>query len=106
MDGENLTGVSGDVMYHPSGGGAMAMAHLKDDGTYAINTGSAAGLETGTYKVTVSVVVIQPPPPGGYQNAPPQKLISPRRYGDREQSGLSAEVVPGKNEFNFDLQSK
>ena len=106
IDGEGLSGVSGDVMFHPSGGGAMAMAPLKDDGSYEINTGSTEGLEPGEYAVTVSVVEIEPPPPGGYQNAPPQKAVAPRRYGDREQSGLSAEVVPGKNVFDFDLLTK
>ena len=107
IDGEGLTGnVAGEVMFHPSGGGAMAMASLKPDGTYAINTGSTKGLEPGSYLVTVRVVETAAEPPGGYQNAPGQKPLAPGRYNDRDKSGLTAEVKPGKNKLDFDLESK
>lgn len=107
VDGEAVTGnVAGDVMFHPDGGGAMAMAPLKSDGSFTITTGSTKGLEPGSYNVTVSVVETEPEPPGGYQNAPGQKPLSASKYGDKKTSGLTAEVVPGKNEFNFDVTSK
>lgn len=107
VDGETPTGnLAGEVMFHPSGGGAMAMAPLLADGTYVISTGATKGLEPGSYDVTVRVVENEPEPPGGYKNAPAQKPLAPSRYGDKKKSGLSAEVKPGKNEFVFDLDSK
>ncbi len=107
VDGKVVTGnVAGDVMFHPDGGGAMAMAPLKSDGTFTISTGATKGLEPGLYNVTVSVVETEPEPPGGYQNAPAQKPVSHSKYGDKDTSGLTAEVKPGQNEFNFDLESK
>ena len=107
VDGEIPTGnLAGEVMFHPSGGGAMAMAPLLADGTYVISTGATKGLEPGSYDVTVRVVENAPEPPGGYQNAPAQKPLAPSRYGDKKKSGLNAEVKPGKNEFTFNLDSK
>jgi len=107
IDGEEVTGnVAGDVMFHPDGGGAMAMAPLQSDGTFAITTGSTKGLEPGLYNVTVTVVETEPEPPGGYQNAPAQKPLSASKYSDRDKSELTADVKPGENEFNFDVTSK
>ena len=106
LDGQPLTGVAGEVMFHPSGGGAMAMASLGSDGSYSINTGSTKGLDPGEYSVTVSVVRTAPEPDGGYQSAPGQTLISASRYGDKDKSDLKATVEPGKNVFDYDLGSE
>lgn len=103
IDGASLEDVAGDVMFHPQGGGAMAISPIAADGTFSINTGATKGLEPGMYDVTVTVVRIERATGG--QNAPPQKVISPKAYSDRERSTLTADVVPGKNEFNFDLES-
>ena len=107
IDGQPLTGhIAGEVMFHPTGGGAAALAPLESDGGFTVSTGSTKGLEPGTYDVTVRVAETDPEPPGGYESAPAQRPLSPGRYGIRDKSGLSADVKEGKNEFNFDLKSK
>lgn len=106
VDGESLSGVKGEVMFHPSGGGAMAMASLGKDGTYSINTGTTKGLDPGSYLVTVRVVRNEPAASGGNQGAPKQTPLASSKYGDRDKSGLTAEVKPGNNVFDFDLKSK
>ena len=98
--------IGGEVMLFPSGGGAAAYAALDADGRYAVQTGGTKGMEPGNYRVTVRVVEIEREPPGGYQRVPKQKLISSPSYQDRENSGLTAEIEPGKNTIDFDLTSK
>lgn len=100
IDGEAVSSVVGEVMFHPTAGGAMAMAPLNPDGTYSISTGATSGLEPGSYDVTVRVAEVQEATGG---NAPAQKNLSPARYGDREKADLSAEVTEGDNVFDFDL---
>ena len=109
IDGQPLAereNIGGEVMLFPSGGGAAAYAALATDGQYTVQTGAAKGLEPGSYKVTVRVVEIEPEPPGGYQHAPKQTLISSPSYQDRENSGITAEIKPGKNTIDFNLTSR
>ncbi len=101
-EGKNITG---EVMLYPVGGGAAAYAAIGVGGQYVVQTGGTEGLEPGQYKVTVRVVEVEPEPPGGYQNAPGQKLISPRRYQDREKSELIADVKAGPNTIDLNLTS-
>jgi len=98
--------ISGTVMFHPTAGGAAAIGSVSTGGRYDIKTGSTRGLAPGDYRVTVRVVEIEPPPPGGYQNAPGQRLLTPRRYEDREKSGLQYAVTPGKNQIDLTLEAK
>ena len=89
-----------------SGGGAASCAALDTDGKYVVQTGGTKGMEPGNYTVTVRVVEIAPEPPGGYKNAQKQTLISSPSYQDRKNSGLSADIEPGKNTVDFNLTSK
>ena len=101
-EGENITGT---VMFYPTAGGAAAFGDVTSGGAYRVTTGSTTGLEPGEYKVTVSVVEMDPPPPGGYQNAPGQKLITPARYDDRDRTDITVEVTAGKNLIDLPLES-
>ena len=109
IDGQSLpedASTKGEVMFYPTGGGAAAYGSISTGGKYLVKTGDTEGLEPGEYKVTVRVVEVPPEPPGGFQNAPPQKMISPPRYQSRDQSDLIKEVQPGKNVIDLDLASK
>jgi hypothetical protein len=109
IDGQSLpqeTKTTGEVMFYPTGGGAAAYAPIMAGGKYSVNTGGSKGLEPGEYKVTVRVVEIPPEPPGGFTGPPPQKMISPPRYQDRDQSGLLKTVEPGKNTIDLDITTK
>lgn len=107
IEGQAPSGyLSGEVMFHPTGGGAAALAPLESDGKYTISTGATKGLEPGPYEVTVRVAETDPKPPGGYKSPPAQRMLSHGRYQIRGQSGLTADVQPGKNEIDFDLEAK
>jgi hypothetical protein len=97
--------IDGTVMFYPTSGGAAAYGSVTSGGKYVMNTGSTKGIEPGGYVVTVRVVEIDPPPPGGYNNAPGQRLITPPRYEDRDQTDLKAEVKAGKNTIDLKLVS-
>ena len=108
IDGQPLpegSNIVGEVMLYPVGGGPAAYGTIGPSGQYIVQTGEATGLEPGEYKVTVRVAEVPPPPPGGYKNAPPQKLISPPRYQDRDQTELTADIQPGPNNIDLDLTS-
>ena len=104
VDGVELDRAQGEVMFHPMAGGAMVMSSLKADGSYTLSTGGTSGLEPGEYQVTVRVVQSTPDPSGN--NAPSQQPLCHAKYGDKTKSGLTATVVPGKNEFDFDVTSR
>ena len=108
LDGQPLPEgeyIKGNVMFYPTGGGAAAFGDVTSGGTYKVTTGSTNGLEPGEYIVTATVSEIDPPPPGGYQNAPGQKLITPPRYNDRDQTHLKVQVAEGKNTLDLALTS-
>ncbi len=106
IDGNPLpedANTTGEVMYYPVAGGAAAYGTISTGGQYKMQTGGTKGLQPGEYVVTVRLVEIPPPPPGGYQNAPPNKLISPPKYNDRDQTDLKVEVTEGGNTFDLEL---
>lgn len=107
LDGSPLPsreGVTGNVVFYPTGGGAAAVGQVSG-GKYSVTTGETRGLQPGDYKVTVRVVEIEPEPPGGYASAPPQKLLTPKVYSDKEKSDLTVTVEPGSNRLDLDLVS-
>lgn len=108
IDGNDIPstdGVTGNVVFYPISGGAAAFGSIAPGGKYNVSTGTTKGLEPGEYKVTVRVVEIPPEPEGGFQSAPPQKLLSPPRYSDNDKTDLKVLVEPGSNNHNFDLAS-
>lgn len=106
IDGQQITedaNVKGNLVFYPTGGGAAAFGDIYSGGKYKVTTGSTKGLAPGEYKVTVRIVEMEPEPPGGYQTAPPQKLLSPARYNDNEKTELTATVEEGSQTIDFDL---
>lgn len=78
--------------------GELARGEIQPDGTYRLKSGEQMGTVPGTHRVTV--IAIEQGPAG----ATPQSLL-PSKYRDPELSGLSCEVVPGReNTINFNLQ--
>jgi hypothetical protein len=108
LDGEPLPAgetVTGTVVFYPASQGAAAYGTVGPGGRYAIRTGSTTGLQPGEYLVTVRVVEIAPAPPGGHLHAPPQRLLTPPRYNDRDRSDLRVDVQPGRNMIDLPLVS-
>lgn len=109
LDGEPLPegpNYAGTIVLYPTAGGAAAYGQITKGGHYEVQTGTTQGLAPGDYKVTVRLVEIEPEPPGGYVNAPAQKLISPKRYNDRELTDLTKSIAEGANTIDLDLTSK
>jgi hypothetical protein len=88
--------------------GAQASAEIQADGSYTLythrDTHTALGVAPGWYRVTILAVEA---PLGGQSTSrfvAPRSLL-PEKYRDPDQSGLSCEVKPGKdNVINFNLE--
>jgi hypothetical protein len=80
------------------------------DGRFRLQTyGVDDGAVPGDYDVTIQKVQITPDEfdrdDPRWTPPPPPKYLVPKKYSDRDKSGLAASVVKGKkNEFPFDLQ--
>jgi hypothetical protein len=108
LDGKPLAGsdrLRGTVKFSPEGGhGTTAVGYLDEAGRYNLSSGSRAGLLPGKYLVTVSATEIIPPKIAGA--APGGRLTTPPRYADPNNSGFTADVVRGRNTFDYALSSQ
>ena len=107
LDGKPVEGspqLYGTVSFYPQGGGgAPAVAIIDSYGRYELKTGSTHGLAPGNYAVTVAVKKIHPPAePGGLTR--PERL-SATKFSEPTDSGLTADVKPGSNRFDFAITS-
>lgn len=107
LDGKPVEGsreLYGTVnFYRADGSGSPATGMIRESGSYSLITGGTKGLEPGNYKVAITIKEIIPPKePGGLTG---NKRIGPAKYGQPAQSGLTAEVKPGRNTFDFPLTS-
>lgn len=107
LDGQPIAGgprTNGTVtFYRDNGGGAPAVGFVDEDGHYLVKTGATAGMEPGNYLVAVAIKKITIP---ADPNAMPiATLLTPQKYTSAQKSGLKAEVKPGSNTFDFELQS-
>lgn len=106
LDGRPLAGgtdVRAMIQFAPEKGGPTAVGTLDGNGEYQLSSGSNQGLPPGSYYVTVSASqLLRGPNPGDPASGRP---ITPRRYANAKESGLSADVKPGSNTFDFALVS-
>lgn len=117
------------VGFSPIDRGRPAVGCTDDAGRFTLtSTGggrATAGAAVGEYVVVISKQVVEPvsgpaasfseetdhPPESwaGIEQSPPKPpkvtYVIPAVYGDAAMSGLTAEVVRGKNEFRFELDS-
>ena len=107
LDGKPIAGgplMYGTVsFYRTDGSGAPAVGIIEESGRYLLKTGTQGQLPPGDYLVGVSVQQITPPAtPGGL---PQPHLITHADYSSVTASGFRASVKPGKNTFDFALNS-
>jgi hypothetical protein len=95
----------GKVVFHPIGIGVVGYGALQSDGTFAVQTGSAAGLPEGDYKVTVVATRVTPSSqPGG---VPTFEHLIPERYGRAQDTDLQVKVTAdGENDFPLELKDE
>lgn len=107
-DGEMVRAVDdirGTVMLQPTEGqGAPATGQIDENGVYEVTTGAAGGLAPGNYAVTVNLVRVIPPQSEG--GLPGAERLTPQRYINAKQSGLSVDVEPGANTYDIKLESE
>jgi hypothetical protein len=107
LDGEPIAGgsdVRGTVtFYRQDGTGTPAVGIIDSDGRYEMSTGSTDGVPPGEYAVAIAATRIIIPEPGA---TPSGRPITPRYYANAKESGLRADVEPGGNTFDFQLESK
>lgn len=76
----------------------------------SMNGDPGEGALPGEYDVFISKTISVPIPGATHEegDAPPEetKQVTPEIYRDRSNPQLEANVVKGKNTFNFDLKSK
>jgi len=93
---------TGNVSFHPVGGGAMGTAVVQSDGSFTACTGAQEGLAPGEYQITV--IAYGPMPkatPDNLEPIPP--VITPGRYGTPKTSGLKC-TVPLKEALVLKLE--
>ena len=80
----------------------MAVATTDDQGRYDVMTGTQRGMAAGTYQVAVSAYESR----DGGSESPVPILSTPKRYNSAQTSGLSVEILPGRNaDVNFQLEA-
>lgn len=94
----------GTIQFSPEGGhGTTASGVLDENGNYQLASGSRVGVLPGKYMVSVWAQEIIPNKiPGGAQGG---RLVTPEKYADMKKSGFTAEVVRGRNTFDYALSS-
>lgn len=103
LDGSPLS--QGTVAFEPQAGGMLAAGALDANGNYELLTNQLDGLTPGKYRVKVLAWERTPDPPDGGL-PPPGKLLVPEKYTQVTTSGLTFEVMPGKNRIDIELRSE
>jgi hypothetical protein len=108
----------GTITFYPQTG-RPATGRLQSDGTYTLTTFDPGdGALVGKHTVTVEAVKfsgVEPPKSveeemkqgkglSSSRTPPQSERLVPPRYAQRDASGLTAEVKPGPNTFDFDLR--
>ena len=107
LDGAPLAGggdIRGTVTFtRADGSGVPAVGILDSAGYYDLATANRQGIPPGNYTVAIAATKIIIPEPGA---TPSGRPITPRHYARANESGLTAEVQPGKNTIDFSLVSR
>ena len=108
----------GTISFYPEAGGRPATGKIGSDGTYVLSTfANEDGGSLGEYKVAIDAreVVNAPPEPKSLseeislarepatRSTPKIKWIVPEKYTSQANSGLTATIVEGANQIDFDL---
>ena len=104
LDGAALS--EGLITFHCPASGQVAVGSIQPDGTYEMYLGQRKGLPVGQYKVAVKPPLpkrpTQTPGTAPSRNVNRQSNI-PEKYRFETSSGLTASVVEGDNQFEFDM---
>ena len=100
LDGEPL---DRGVVTFQADGKPMAIGQIRSNGTYQMKTGSKDGVVPGVYQVTVSAY--QSKPSEDDLGEPIPVLLTPAQYNSPGESGLTADVKPGRNNVDLPLVS-
>jgi hypothetical protein len=99
-DGSDVAVLAGyEVAFEPAGGKASAVGQIAPDGTFKLSTfGADDGAIPGQHRVAIT------PPQSPDPDKPPQKPHIPAKYNQFETSGLAAEIKPGRNDVQLELE--
>jgi hypothetical protein len=106
FNGEPVAGgsdVHAMICFTPVGGGPPGIGEINSSGHFSLATGSAAGIHPGKYLVSVSATKLIPSTTPGMPGG--GRPLTPAKYANPKQSGLEADIQPGSNTLDFNLQS-
>jgi hypothetical protein len=98
-DGSDVSVLAGySLTFEAEGGKTSAVGELDRDGAFRLSTfGANDGAMPGKYRVAIS------PPNNPDPDKPPTRSKLPAKYANLETSGLTAEVKPGQNNIELEL---
>lgn len=95
---------TGTILFMPEGDKPSATGEIQPDGSYSLTTYSANdGAVLGKHKILITAIEDQSNKLPEDRNPAPA-LIIPARYNNFATSGLTAEVKPSENTFDFELK--
>jgi len=98
-DGSDVSVLAGySLTFEAEGGKTSAVGEVARDGAFMLSTfGANDGAVPGKYRVAIN----QPNNPD--PDKPPTKSKLPAKYANLDSSGLTAEVKPGQNNIELEL---
>lgn len=98
-DGSDVSVLAGYALtFEAEEGKTSAVGEVDRDGTFKLSTfGANDGAMPGKYRVAIN------PPNNPDPDEPPTRSKLPARYANLETSGLTAEVKPGQNNIELEL---
>jgi hypothetical protein len=98
-DGSDVSVLAGySLTFEADGGKTSAVGDVNRDGTFKLSTYAANdGAVPGKYRVAIN------PRPNPDPDKPPSKSKLPAKYENLDTSGLTAEVKPGQNNIELEL---
>jgi hypothetical protein len=98
-DGSDVSVLAGySLTFEAEGGKTSAVGEVDRDGSFKLSTfGANDGAIPGKYRVAIEA------PPNPDPDKPPTKSKLPAKYSNLDSSGLTAEVKPGQNNIELEL---